>query len=79
MGTSVPSEIWISPTLASKSTKRATNDVLFVNEIIHYTAVSTLRNALLEYGEHKPECKSNERYPSPPCDCGLSKIVQDSK
>lgn len=21
--------------------------------------------------EHKEECKSNERYPSPPCDCGL--------
>jgi len=23
------------------------------------------------YTEHKPECRSNERYPSPPCDCGL--------
>jgi hypothetical protein len=27
---------------------------------------------LAEFCEHKESCASNERYPSPPCDCGLA-------
>jgi len=26
---------------------------------------------LAKFAEHAPHCKSHERYPSPPCDCGL--------
>src|ERR1041385_939100 len=27
---------------------------------------------LVKFAEHAPHCASNTRYPSPPCDCGLS-------
>jgi len=27
---------------------------------------------LLKFAEHAPHCTPNTRYPSPPCDCGLS-------
>lgn len=33
--------------------------------------VAAKARELEPFCEHKEECKSNERYPSPPCDCGL--------
>lgn len=34
--------------------------------------VRALRQALRDHGEHESHCKSNERYPSPKCDCVLA-------
>lgn len=38
--------------------------------------VALLRSALKRFGEHNEDCRSNERYPSPPCDCGLGAALK---